>query len=101
MVISKSNQNSKNKCKYFNRGNRCYGIPLSSLCIMFVRGIRSWTESKLWKFLNDNLNDIIDSFISVKYTNTFGDTFFRIKVNLTLEQTKKVCADHFKIWMVF
>ncbi|OUM62653.1 hypothetical protein PIROE2DRAFT_20786, partial [Piromyces sp. E2] len=91
MVNSKLLKSIKNR-KYFNRGNRCYGIPLTSLCMIFIRGIRSWPEPQLWKFLNKNFKDEINSFISFKYTNHFGDSFFRVKVKLTLEQSRKICS---------
>ena len=89
--MAKSNINSNNKRKFFNRGNRCYGLPLTSLSIIFLRGLRSWTEPQLWKFLHENFSDCINSFISVKYTNNIGDTFFRIKVQLPLDQSRIIC----------
>lgn len=91
--MGKPKLKSAGRYKYFNRGNRCYGIPVSKLCLIFVRGIRSWTEPQLWKFLNEKFNGLMNSIISVKYTNNFGDTFFRIKVKLTLKQSKKFCKD--------
>ena len=82
---------SINKTAFFNRGNRCYGLPLTSMSIIFIRGIRSWSESQLWEFLNKNFSNIINSFISVKFTNHFGDSFFRVKVKLSLEQARSFC----------
>jgi len=89
--MAKSNFQPTNKRKYFNRGNRCYGLPLKNLSMIFLRGLRSWSEPQLWKFLNNNFSDIFNSIISVKHTNNFGDTFFRIKVQLPIDQANTIC----------
>ena len=84
---------SLNKHKFINRGNRCYGLKLDSLNVIFIRGLPFNTVPQLWKVINKNFSEIINYFISVKYSNNFGDTFFRVKVRLSMKKTKSICRE--------
>jgi len=80
--------------KIFHRGSRCYRTSIGNTRLIFIRGIHSWTYTKMKEFIHYKCKKKFnDNILSVKRNTKFNDSFFRIKVyapNFNHEKFKKV-----------
>jgi len=79
--------------KIFHRGSLCYGTSIDNTGLIFIRGIYSWTNAKMKKFIHSKCKKFNDNILSIQRITKFNDSVFRIKVytpNFNLKKFKKV-----------